>query len=620
MYLKQAYVENSGSLRSLDLQLSFDSEGKPKPLIMVGGNGSGKTNFLSLVADALFEAAATHYDNVLPAWGQGRAWFRLVGGRTVSVGASGSVSFLHFDDDGADRFFKEKAGTVDAEAVKGRAPTIFEGQCTWPSTKDSIKEFAIADAQSQTLFEKGVYTYFPSSRSEVPYWLNVEALPSTEFDLSQRFSKRLRKPIYVEHALHDFTQWLLGAIADVRTEIWPQVQGTQTQWQFRGDPTAAMRVAPLLEQCNLLIRAILNDDNLRFVWLSRNSPDKVAIARGSEIILPNLAALSAGQAILLGMFGTLLRYGDLSSDDPVFSLNNVQGICLIDEIDAHIHIDLQHNVLPKLVKLFQNVQFILSSHSPIFVLGMERAFGPEAIQVVEMPHGISVGAESYDEFGKALEAVAASTAFAEKVIQEVRAENKPIVFVEGETDGPYIKRAAELLGKSSLFDNCDIEWIGSKDENGQGFNTGKDAMKHALSVLKANPNLANRKVLLLNDNDNLMPDQDIGGLLVRTLPKNESNTKVKAGIENLLTEDAISEDFFEEKEIKKENGNRAKTWTLHKANLCDHLCQNGTAEQFAGFASALDIISDFAKDIGTDEAGGSDAADDSSDAGDAAGN
>lgn len=607
MYLKHVYVENSGSLRNLDLQLSFDTEGKPKPLILVGGNGSGKTNFLSLVADALFEAAAAHYDNVLPVRGQGRAWFRVVGGRTVSVGAPGSVSLLRFDDAGTDRFFKEKAGTLDAEALKGRAPAIFGGQCAWPSTKDSIKEFSISDAESEALFEKGVYTYFPSNRSEVPYWLNVEALPATEFDLRPRFSKKLRKPIYIEHALHDFTQWLLGVLADVRTEIWPRIQGTETQWNFRGDPAAAMRVSPLLEQCNLLIRAILNDDSVRFVWLNRKSPDKVAIARGNEVILPSLASLSTGQAILLGMFGTLLRYGDLSSADPMFALSDVHGICLIDEVDAHIHIDLQYNVLPKLFKLFPKVQFILSSHSPIFVLGMERGLRSEDIQVVEMPQGIPVGAETYGEFGKALEAVAASTAFAKQVIREVRAKRKPIVFVEGETDSPYLKRAAELLGKSTLFDNCDIEWIGSKDEHGQGFNTGKDAMRHALSVLRANPSLANRKVLLLNDNDTSMSDQDIDGLIVRTLPRNSSNTKVESGIENLLTEGAISEEFFEKKEVKKANGNRVKTWTLQKKKLCDHLCSSGTAEQFAGFASALEIICDFMKDIEFDGTNSGDA-------------
>jgi len=247
MYLKRAYIENSGSLRELDLKFSFDSTGQPKPLIMVGGNGGGKTNFLSLVADALFEAAAVHYENVLPASGQGRSWFRVVGGKTVSLGASGSVSLLHFDDEGVDRFFKEKAGTIDAEALKHRAPAIFEGQCNWPLNQDSVKVFDIPDAQSKLAFERGAYSYFPSNRSEIPYWLNVEALPTAEFDLRPKFSKRLHKPIYVEHALHDFTQWLLGVIADVRTEIWPETQGPQTQWAFRGDPFAAMQVSPLLE-------------------------------------------------------------------------------------------------------------------------------------------------------------------------------------------------------------------------------------------------------------------------------------------------------------------------------------------------------------------------------------
>ncbi len=46
---------------------------------------------------------------------------------------------------------------------------------------------------------------------------------------------------------------------------------------------------------------------------------------------------------------------------------DVQGIVLIDEIEAHLHIDLQKKVLPFLIRFFPRIQFIVSTHSP-FVL------------------------------------------------------------------------------------------------------------------------------------------------------------------------------------------------------------------------------------------------------------
>ncbi|WP_197460634.1 AAA family ATPase [Acetobacter tropicalis] len=594
MYLKQVVVKNNGPLQQLDLTLAFSDEGLPKPLILVGGNGSGKTNFLSLIGDALFESAAVHYNNVLPAQGNNRSWFRIVGGRTITIGTSGSFSLLRFDDAGTSRFYTEKSGSVDPSVISSHVPAEFREQITWPK-EGSVKTFVINDDRSRLIFEEGVYAYFPSSRSEVPYWLNRAAISETEFDVAPKFSKHLSKPIYIEHALDKFKQWLIGVLSDSRTEIIQKLTATGIQWGFVGNPLQAQESSSVVSVCNRILQSIFCDDTVRFVWLGRKSPDKVGIARGNSLAFPTLDALSTGQAILLGMFGSLLRYGDLSQNSSALDLSSIIGICLIDEIDAHMHVELQYRIIPKLIKLFPKVQFILTNHSPLFVLGMEKAFGDEGIQVIDMPSGVPVGAEAYAEFGHALEALAASHAFTERVISEGRRGSKPIVYVEGETDAPYLRRAAELLDKPNILTNCDIEWIGSKDENGQGFHTGKDALKHTLSVLKANPDLINRRVLLLYDNDSKTPDQDYDGFSVRTLPINDKNTIVTAGIENLLPEECLTSDFYQTRETKKANGDVTLTKTIRKADLCSEVCRNGSVTQFAAFTSALEIIENFLK-------------------------
>jgi hypothetical protein len=599
MYLRQAFIENSGSLKWLNFTPGFTASGFPKPVILVGGNGSGKTNFLSIIADALFEAAASHYNNVLPSQGVGgRAWFRVVGTRNLTVGSPGGFSLLRFEHAGTSLFFKERAGQVDFGAASTRLPRDFSQLLQTLAPGDGIKSFTIEPKAAQTIFTSGVYVYFPSSRSEVPYWLNREAVPDLTFDTSQKFSQRLSKPIYVEHALEEFKQWLIAVLADSRVEITSQiVVNGQPQWAFVGNPVQAITTTKILKACNSLLQDIMSDATASFLWVGRRYPDKIAITRDGKVALPTVDALSAGQSILLGMFGSILRYGDMSRTDFDIDLTSIEGICLIDEVDAHVHIELQHKVLPKLIRLFPKVQFILSSHSPLFVVGMENEFGQDGLQIIEMPSGTSVSAESYAEFGKALDALAATGAFTAKVVAEARGEGKPIVYVEGETDAPYLKRAATLLGRADLLARCDIEWIGAKDEGGQGFNTGKDALKHTLSFLRANPDLARRHILLLHDNDTNIADQDHEGFSVRMLPLNPSNKKVSAGIENLLSTDCFEERFYDTKEITKPRGDTITSHLLRKADLCKALCASGTAEQFAAFDGALNIIESYLERI-----------------------
>jgi Predicted ATP-binding protein involved in virulence len=588
MYLKQAIVANSGPLKRIDLDLAFTDEGAPKPLVLVGSNGGGKTNLLSLITDAIFEAAASHYQNVLPTKGMGRSWFRVVGGRTITVGAPGGYTLLRFEHAGTSIIYKEKAGTYDPAVAAQEVPRELAGGLNWP-TEGAFKEFSVAEDTSRVIFEEGVHAYFPSSRSEVPFWLNRESIPDTEFEIFPAIAHALRKPIYVERSMHQFKQWLISVILESRSHI-GFVAGPTPQLQLQGNVGETLLSADVLNLCNTVLKQVLDDDRVRFVWLGRKNPDKLAVARDNELILPNLDALSGGQSILLGLFGTLLRYADQSKSGSALDLAGIEGICVVDEIDSHIHVDLQHKVLPSLIRLFPKVQFIVSSHSPLFVLGMQRLFGDSGFQLVEMPAGNIVTAETYSEFGKAMEALTATEAFNQKLLEDTSTIGIPIVFVEGETDTPYLRRAAEVLGRNELLARCEIQWIGAKDDTGQGFHTGKAALDHTLAVLRANPKLTNRPVLLLYDNDAKKADADYGVVSVRSMPTNEANSKVMAGIENLLAEKSITEADYQVVESQKPNGDVHTRKTLRKAELCQRICDAGSAEDLQAFGSALDVI------------------------------
>lgn len=52
---------------------------------------------------------------------------------------------------------------------------------------------------------------------------------------------------------------------------------------------------------------------------------------------------------------------------------DMEGIVLIDEIETHLHLELQKNILPILTKLFPNLQFIITSHSPFVLSSLDHA-------------------------------------------------------------------------------------------------------------------------------------------------------------------------------------------------------------------------------------------------------
>ena len=50
---------------------------------------------------------------------------------------------------------------------------------------------------------------------------------------------------------------------------------------------------------------------------------------------------------------------------------HLPGIVLIDEIETHLHLELQRNIMPLLTTIFPNIQFIVTSHSPFILNSLE---------------------------------------------------------------------------------------------------------------------------------------------------------------------------------------------------------------------------------------------------------
>lgn len=67
----------------------------------------------------------------------------------------------------------------------------------------------------------------------------------------------------------------------------------------------------------------------------------------------------------------------------------IPGIVIIDEIDAHLHLELQKNILPYLTTFFPNIQFIVTSHSPFILNSIKDAVIYDLENKILVEHGLN---------------------------------------------------------------------------------------------------------------------------------------------------------------------------------------------------------------------------------------
>jgi predicted ATP-binding protein involved in virulence len=86
-----------------------------------------------------------------------------------------------------------------------------------------------------------------------------------------------------------------------------------------------------------------------------------------------LNQLPAGYSALLGIILELLVRVDMEQGKRGDFTTSPPGLVLIDEPEAHLHLEMQYQVMPLLTSLFPNVQFIVATHSPAVASSIKDA-------------------------------------------------------------------------------------------------------------------------------------------------------------------------------------------------------------------------------------------------------
>ena len=109
----------------------------------------------------------------------------------------------------------------------------------------------------------------------------------------------------------------------------------------------------------------------RKLEIKKEGTEIVFYEKGAKL---TMSELSEGyRSTLIFLCDLLIRLSENCPEDQ--SVFDQPGVVLIDEICLHLHPKWQRTIVNKLRKLFPNIQFIMSTHSPIVLLGA----GPGAL-------------------------------------------------------------------------------------------------------------------------------------------------------------------------------------------------------------------------------------------------
>ncbi len=146
--------------------------------------------------------------------------------------------------------------------------------------------------------------------------------------------------------------------------------------QFELWKTGNSKERQLFEKREYYIKSVLIDivDDLidiRFKNEDKKLTKYVFEDEGNGEYLLDWNDLSSGTKSTIAMIGDILiRLYDQQRD--IFDPAELRGIVIIDEIDLHLHPKAQKDLVINLTKTFPNIQFIVSTHSPIPLLGANK--------------------------------------------------------------------------------------------------------------------------------------------------------------------------------------------------------------------------------------------------------
>lgn len=470
MYLNNIVIKNVGPIDNIDLELEFEYDGNPKPIILVGENGSGKSTLIGTIVDSLFEFSKQSYDDIVKINKAGKSpFFKVCSSNNIRIGESNSVSFLRFKGkNNEENFYLEKVGNISKKDCLDILNNKYNIDSLW-SEETIFKNVTNNEKYFEREFADKSICYFPPDRYQQPYWINKNVVLKEELNMKSKMARELNKPIVIKDVSEKNVNWLLDIIVDSRPDVFENINGTWNVEQNLQD-IKLLKIARSNTE-DILSEILRKKVKFGLNWRnSRDSRFNVIDSKENRVIIPTLNSLSTGEAALFNMFSTIIRYSDYSDINKSIKLYEIEGIVIIDEVELHLHSTVQNEILPRLIRKFPKVQFIITSHSPLFIMGMKDIYGENGFTIINMPDGKKISTEEFSEFNKSYNYYKETRKYKEEIQDEIdKRVGKTLIVTEGCTDWKHLKRALEKLKQDGIYNDSyhdlEIEFLEFEDKN-----------------------------------------------------------------------------------------------------------------------------------------------------------
>lgn len=128
-----------------------------------------------------------------------------------------------------------------------------------------------------------------------------------------------------------------------------------------------------------LLGEIFQDKDLQLHFNYKDYSFKI-LTKGKDF---KFTELSDGFAAVLDIIVDLIL--KMQHKNQLTRAYECEGIVLVDEIETHLHLELQKVIMPLLTEIFPNIQFIVTTHSPFVLSSLSNAvaFDLEHQEIIE---------------------------------------------------------------------------------------------------------------------------------------------------------------------------------------------------------------------------------------------
>jgi len=318
-YISKIRIEKLKHLVNINIDLDND---KPKHLLLTGKNGVGKTTTLNAIRDWL---------------------------RNIQVGSNIPVRIFRNDIEKFSNQLKSELNEEKRINIQNELETRHR-QISSMSCNELNLIFSGEEKNIPSFYKQGkfILAYYGANRKtnvEIPKGVEKVKLKET-YLLDENPSS-----IFVKYLVDLKTQQSFA-----RNENELQVVDNIEYWFTR------------LENA---LKTILDEESIKLKFDYKNYDFNI-LQEGREPYA--LSELSDGYSSIINIISDLiLRMDKNRASEERNYVFDTEGIVLIDELETHLHIELQKKILPFLTEFFPNIQFIVTTHSPFVLNSIDDA-------------------------------------------------------------------------------------------------------------------------------------------------------------------------------------------------------------------------------------------------------